>query len=375
MKVISTGAGYRIYDNSLKAYDQLPAQAYTIGFNPQEGFSLMRYTDLSINEKTYGVHESKVSKVMNAFERSPRNLGVILSGDKGIGKSLFAKMLAIESINQGMPVIIVEGYIPGVAGYINSIEQPCAVLFDEFDKTFGGGKDENGNRMDPQTEMLTLFDGMSSGKKLFIVTCNDLRNLNSYLVNRPGRFHYHFRFDYPQAAEIKEYLGDKGIAASEIEKVVGFSLKVKLNYDCLRSIAFELMTGDTFEDAIKDLNIINMEGERYKVTVFFKNGQRVRRQHHFDMFSDEETTIEFSEGYDDIGDLRFTPSDAHYDVSLGGYVVSGDDLHWEFDRWITNPDNEHLDKDEIALKEKWKGTDAIYAVITHCWDKSIHYAV
>ena len=57
--------------------------------------------------------------------------------------------------------------------------------------------------------MLTLFDGFSTGKKMFIVTCNSLYDLNDYLVNRPGRFLYHFRFDYPTAEEITQYLQDK----------------------------------------------------------------------------------------------------------------------------------------------------------------------
>jgi hypothetical protein len=94
MKIISTGAGYKIYDNSLKTYDALPAQAYSVAFDQQTGFSLVEYADIKVSEKTYGVHTEKVTKVANGFERSKRNLGVILSGDKGIGKSLFAKMLA-----------------------------------------------------------------------------------------------------------------------------------------------------------------------------------------------------------------------------------------------------------------------------------------
>ena len=45
---------------------------------------------------------------------------------------------------------------------------------------------------------------------------------------------------------------------SEINKVAAFSRKIKLNYDCLSAIALELNEGEAFEDAIKDLNIINV---------------------------------------------------------------------------------------------------------------------
>ena len=46
---------------------------------------------MHVTEKAYGVHTEKLEKVMDSFKLFSRSLGVILSGDKGIGKSLFAK--------------------------------------------------------------------------------------------------------------------------------------------------------------------------------------------------------------------------------------------------------------------------------------------
>ena len=86
------------------------------------------------------------------------DLGVILSGDKGIGKSLFSKMLGIKAKESGIPVILVDEYIPGIANFLDDIEQTVMVLFDEYDKTF----DEK--KYNCQAEMLSLFDGMSAGK-------------------------------------------------------------------------------------------------------------------------------------------------------------------------------------------------------------------
>ena len=131
-------------------------------------------------------------------------------------------------------------------------------LFDEFDKTFGDIRTGE-NEANPQSGLLSLFDGTSNGKKLFVITCNSLYRLNDYLVNRPGRFHYHFRFDYPTPEEVREYLTDKlsGQYQAEIEKVILFSKKVSLNYDCLRAIAFELNLGEPFWKAIFVLHIIN----------------------------------------------------------------------------------------------------------------------
>lgn len=98
MRAIQSGNTFRIYDNSMKTYDQLPPNAYLVNFSEQTGFFLTLYSDISINEKVYGVHTGKINKVFNAFQQFNRNLGVILSGDKGIGKSLFSKMLAQKAM-------------------------------------------------------------------------------------------------------------------------------------------------------------------------------------------------------------------------------------------------------------------------------------
>lgn len=275
MKIINTGNTYRIFGNDLKTYEKLPPQNYVVCFSRDSGFYLEGFSDIeSGEEKTYGIHQTKVEKVLRSFDIFERNLGVILSGDKGIGKSLFARMLAEEGLKLGYPLIIVNSYIPGIASYLSTIDQKAIVLFDEFDKTFSNSECA-GEAGDPQTEMLSLFDGLAGGKKLFVITCNDIERLSDYLINRPGRFHYHFRFDYPTADEVTEYLTDKLNPEyhDQIPEVVAFSRRIDLNYDCLRSIAFEINTGMSFAEAISDLNILNYGDTTYHtISVEFSNG-------------------------------------------------------------------------------------------------------
>ena len=90
MRAISTGSTYKIFDDTLRTYEKLPVQTYVVRFDRQTGFYLEKYVDISIpEEKIYGVHIAKIEKVLASFDRFNRSLGVILSGDKGIGKSLF----------------------------------------------------------------------------------------------------------------------------------------------------------------------------------------------------------------------------------------------------------------------------------------------
>lgn len=354
MKVVNSGNNYIIYDNNLKTYDELPAQTYQVNFNPQAGFSLSKYDEIRIKEKIYGVHTEKVQKVLESFKLFERNLGVILSGDKGIGKSLFAKMLAIEGIKNNYPLIIVNQYFPGIADYLNSIQQEVIILFDEFDKTFyNEGKRDS--MSDPQAEMLTLFDGLNQGKKLFVITCNKLHNLNDYLVNRPGRFHYHFRFDYPDAEEIRNYLKDNIpiFAHSEIEEVISFSQKVKINYDSLRAIAFELSLGNFFKDVIRDLNIVNLDKVNYIGALIFKDGSQIKLERGnpigLDIFdSQTKKEFEFEDNNSNWHSIAFCPGDAIFDTSKNGLVIHDINCYIE---WQDEKEN-HKELDYLLLQRK-----------------------
>ena len=266
MKVTSQGNIFLIHSDLMQTHEKIPSQVYYVRCEENRGFFLLQRSELEIKEnKIYGVHMKKCKKVLDSFEKFERHLGVILSGDKGIGKSLFARLLSYVSIKNGYPVLIIDRPYGGLGDFLESIEQECIVLFDEFDKTFG---------LEGQNDMLSMFDGMSAGKKLFVITCNDLSRLSEFMVNRPGRFHYHLRFEYPGAMEVREYLEDKLPQQyhNEIKEVVVFSRKVKLNYDCLRAIAFELSTGLTFQEAIKDLNILNVGNKSYNAALMYEDG-------------------------------------------------------------------------------------------------------
>lgn len=371
MKAIQSGNTFRIYDNSMKTFDQLPPNAYLVNFNEKMGFFLTLYSDIDIKEKVYGVHEAKVNKTLRSFKQFDRNLGVILSGDKGIGKSLFSKMLAQRGIEAGYPLIIANEYIPGIGEYLNSIEQEVMVLFDEFDKTFQKRGD-----CDPQAEMLTLFDGIAQGKKLFIVTCNDLRGLNSFLVNRPGRFHYHLRFEYPNAEAIREYLTDALDEQyhHEIQAVISFAGKVDLNYDCLRAIAFELNTGLTFKEAIADLNIINLDAERYTLVLVLNNGEELKTGERLDTFSSDEISSEFydPETHEDLFYAYYIPSANKFDNNSAVCYIDAADLRLELQNHISpNSDDENYKR----LYQKYKDVKPVRLELRRQKSKSLHYLV
>lgn len=353
MKVVNTNKTYRIYGDDLKVHDELPVGTYIVRFSQMQGFYLDRYSGIEVNEdKIYGVHMAKINKVMRSFKQFSRNLGIILSGDKGIGKSLFARILCLASLEAGYPVIVVDQFVPGIHSFLEEIEQEAVILFDEFDKTFSAGHinsddDRRGGGQSAQTSLLSLLDGLSAGKKLYIVTCNKFASLNEYLINRPGRFHYHFRFEYPTADEIRVYLQDKINKEywGEIPKVVLFASKVNLNYDCLRAIAYELQNGEKFEEAITDLNILNLQDQAYDITLCLADGSTAyRNSFKLDMFDNKPQNIWMRDNNNMEIVVEFIGSKAKYDVTKGCSVVNGADLNVRLDSDYDDEENKHLTK-------------------------------
>lgn len=301
MKIVKFGTEIDIFNNDLLTFDELPVGTYNIKFDPMKGFSLETRPNIKVNErKIYGDHLNKIPKVFNSFKLFNRSLGVLLSGDKGIGKTLFAQLLCSNAIKNNIPVIIVDTYYNGIGSFLNSITTECLVLFDEFDKIFSDinrnrRNDEENNESDRQTNLLSLFDGISAGKKLFVLTCNRTNDISQYLINRPGRMHYHFRFKYPSSSEIRHYLEDNinKKQYGQIDNVIKFSYKIKLNYDCLRAIAFEIKQGEKFEEFINDLNIINTSSNWYNILINYTDGTYDILFRNIDIFSSKDQTLSY----------------------------------------------------------------------------------
>lgn len=349
MNVVHSGDTYQIYGDTLKTYDKLPVGTYEVNFSKFTGFYLSAHNDLVVTEeKIYGSSPEKVEKVLRSFQAVDRNFGVILSGKKGIGKSLFARQLAIRAKDYGLPLIIVDCYIPGIANFISSIEQEVIVLFDEFEKTFGDQED-----CKPQEDMLSLFDGIDGGKKLFIITCNEVYKLNSYLLNRPGRFHYHFILGNPNPDEIREYMEDKLDPQYHhlIKKIINFSMSVDLTYDILRAIAFELNMGYSFEETLMDLNISKESTPAYNINVFFADGSvRTVENEKINTYSTERKYFWLRSKSGRSADairIDFIPSDIIVDIDRSEMTIDPEKV----DRYV---DEDYFDLDKEDEKARYE---------------------
>ena len=371
MNVVNFGNNYQIYGEDVKTYTNLPALSYNVSFSKETGFFLSKRLDLIPNEeKIYGSHDQKVCKVLASFSNFNRNLGLILSGQKGVGKSLFARLLAEKAQKCGYPVILVNDYVPGIEGFLAAIEQEVVIIFDEFEKNFQRASRED--NFNPQEAMLSLFDGMNNGKKLFVITCNNVDSLSSYLLNRPGRFHYHFTVNAPEADEIREYLTDKVAAEYHhyIDDVIRFSNISNVTYDLLRAIAFELNQGETFNDALQFLNI-RRDGNVYYDIVAYSTAGEVFCGYHYSIDLLAEKSVIYCRGLADTSssfknkryiDIEIDISDFTHEKN-GGLRIDGsyvrpcvdDDDYWGMD-------------EEAAKREKEKDSkrEFEYVILNRC---------
>ena len=289
LNIVNAGSKYVVYDESVNTFRELPPKTYKCCFDKLSGFSLVAHDDLKANEKMYGVYAEKAVKVLNTFCAMDRNMGVILSGIKGSGKSMFARLLAKKGAKIGLPLIIVDFAVEGLDDFLSSIKQECIVLFDEFEKTFSD--DDDDGRKSEQDMLLSLFDGVDDGKKLYIITCNDTNKLSDCLLGRPGRFHYHFKMVAPTKAEIAEYMNDnlKDDVKFNIDSIVKIGSTFDLTYDMMRAIAFELNHGYTLKESMADLNISFDDYMMFNIVIEMEDGMTIVSNKPIGLYIDDGT--------------------------------------------------------------------------------------
>jgi hypothetical protein len=188
----------------------------------------------------------------------------MLTGEKGSGKTLLAKMLAVNAAKNQMPTIVInEPWCgEGFNAFMQMIEQPTVILFDEFEKVYD---------KDDQEKMLTLLDGVYPSKKLFVLTCNDKWRVDTHMRNRPGRIFYSLDFKGLEQDFIIEYCEDNLKNKEHIQTICKIaSMFDQFNFDMLKALVEEMNRyGETPQEAMKMLNAKpEFSGEaRYKVTL------------------------------------------------------------------------------------------------------------
>jgi len=248
---LKSGNTFKVSNKAaMDLHDKLPVGTYTVGFDKMSGaFYLEQIESFELSGKIYGNATRHADRILNTFLSRPNATGVMLTGEKGSGKTLLTKKIAIDAAAQDIPTIVINQPWAGEGfnAFMQMIDQPTVIIFDEFEKVYD---------RETQEQMLTLLDGVYPSKKLFMLTCNDKWRVDSHMRNRPGRIFYMIDFKGLDAEFIREYCEDNLNAKQYIEKICSIAtLFSEFNFDMLKAMVEDMNRyNESPTDVMKLLN-------------------------------------------------------------------------------------------------------------------------
>lgn len=191
-------SGSEYYQSEVTAnVDLLPVGIYNVEVNSMTGDCYLNKVaeKFEFPYKIYGTEDAFIERVVTTYGLQSKNLGVLLSGLKGTGKTVCAKQTC-NKLN--LPIITVNVNPASLPNFINSIQQECILFFDEYEKNFRNDH-----------HLLGVMDGVFDNgfKKVFLLTTNDLY-INENMLNRPSRIRYKKEFSDLSIEVITEIVDD-----------------------------------------------------------------------------------------------------------------------------------------------------------------------
>lgn len=271
-QIIQSGDAFSFAPSADSMLPKLPKGVYKIVSTPN-GYVFARQEPFKHISKVYGNHGAMAKRIYKSFKERENNTGVLLAGTKGSGKSYLGRLLSQEAGAEELPTIIVTEPLNGeiLRSMLSQLDQRVVILIDEFEKVYDEPRQ--------QLTFLSLLDGLSTSRHLFILTVNDVSKVDSHMKNRPGRLYYLLEFSGLEEDFVREYCEAKLENKEHIEELVELSLLFdEFNFDMLSSLVEEMNRfQETAMEAVRYLNIAsegNLRG-RYQVEIATKEGVKL----------------------------------------------------------------------------------------------------
>ena len=210
----------------------LPKGIYEVKVS-MTGFYLSKIAEsFTFDYKLYGLNQKFIDYVLKTYKNTTGNLGVLLDGIKGTGKTVTAKELCNHL---QLPVILVQSMGDSndkLIKYLSTtINFDCIFFFDEYEKEFKNSSD-----------VLSFMDGTYNSiyRKIFLLTTNELK-VDPNLLGRPSRIRYKKSFSNLSEEVTREILNDILKDKTAIEKVIELTHSMNIiTIDLIKAIATEI---------------------------------------------------------------------------------------------------------------------------------------
>jgi hypothetical protein len=288
------------FSGDLEIIKEIPVGNWLLMFDEKRSeYILEKQDDFILPNKIYGEEEKVAERYLNTFKNKDGNLGILLTGIKGNGKSLMAKLVCNLS---NLPVIIITQSFNGESfqNFLSSIKQEIVVFVDEFEKVYKDDKDGNST----QEELLPILDGVFQSKKLFLFTTNTLE-INQFLKNRPGRIYYLRKYFGLDKKVIEEVIQDKLKDKTQKSELMNLlDLLGSVSMDVLDKLIQEMnLYNEPATTAIKYLNI-QIEHNEFDVLMYIK-GKRHVSKIYYNPITSNYVYVSYKENDEKSGDSRW----------------------------------------------------------------------
>lgn len=256
---VQTGINFNRMQGPIISYNEIPVGVYKISMSKQGFYLEYVMSEFVFDYKIYGLQEDFINHVIKTYnEAQTGNLGILLNGTKGTGKTVAAKMIANRL---HLPVIIVQNMGQEMnlqmMNYLSTeINFDCVFFFDEYEKTF-----------DKDTTILSFMDGVynSESRKVFLLTTNTL-SIDRNLIGRPSRILYLKKFGNLEIEAASEFLDDTLNNKEYKQEVLEFINLLSISIiDILKSVVKEINIHG-IEEFRKSKSYFNVEINSYTYT-------------------------------------------------------------------------------------------------------------